>query len=57
VSSAKNVLREFIGLQSELAVKKLYANSVDFRRAITLYQECGFSSARSCRTTPATFRS
>jgi FkbM family methyltransferase len=42
VSSAKNVLREFIGLQSELAVKKLYANSVDFRSAITLYQECGF---------------
>lgn len=33
VVSAKNVLREFIGLQSELAVKKLYANSVDFRSA------------------------
>jgi FkbM family methyltransferase len=42
VSSAKKVIREFIGLQSELAVKKLYANSVDFRSAITLYQECGF---------------
>jgi FkbM family methyltransferase len=42
VSSAKSVLREFIGLQSELAVKRLYANSVDFRTAITLYQECGF---------------
>jgi FkbM family methyltransferase len=42
VSSAKNVLREFIGLQSELAVKKLYANSVDFRTAITVYEECGF---------------
>jgi FkbM family methyltransferase len=42
VSSAKNILREFIGFQSELAVKKLYANSVDFRSAIALYQECGF---------------
>lgn len=42
VSSAKNVIREFIGLQSELAIKKLYAESVDFRSAITLYQECGF---------------
>jgi len=42
VSSAKNVLREFIGLQSELAVKRLYATSVDFRSAITLYEECGF---------------
>jgi FkbM family methyltransferase len=42
VSGAKNVLREFVGLQSELAIKKLYANSVDFRSAITLYEECGF---------------
>jgi hypothetical protein len=42
VSSAKSVLREFIGLQSELAVKRLYANSVDFRKAITVYEECGF---------------
>ncbi len=42
VSSAKSVLREFIGLQSELAVKRLYANSGDFRTAITLYQEGGF---------------
>jgi hypothetical protein len=32
----------FVGLQSELAVKKLYTNSVDFRSAITLYGECGF---------------
>jgi FkbM family methyltransferase len=42
VSSARPVLREFIGLQSELAIKKLYASSVDFRSAITLYEECGF---------------
>ncbi len=42
MSSAKNVVREFIGLQSELAVKKLYATSVDFRNAITIYEECGF---------------
>lgn len=42
VSSARDVVREFIGLQSELAVKKLYATSVDFRRAITVYEESGF---------------
>jgi FkbM family methyltransferase len=46
VSSAKNVLREFIGLQSELAVKKLYANSVHFRSAITLYGGVRFSAQR-----------
>jgi len=42
VSSARNIVREFVGLQSELAVKKLYAASVDFRSAITIYEECGF---------------
>src|SRR5665213_874384 len=28
-------VKEFIGLQSELAVKKIYAESIDFRTAIT----------------------
>jgi FkbM family methyltransferase len=42
VSSARETMRQFIGLQSELAIKKLYASSVDFRSAISLYEECGF---------------
>jgi FkbM family methyltransferase len=42
VSAAREVLPNFCGLQSELAVKRVYAQSIDFRDAITLYQECGF---------------
>jgi hypothetical protein len=36
------VLGHFVGLQSELAIKKLYADSVDFRDALSLYERCGF---------------
>ena len=42
VSAAPEAVRTFVGLQSELAIKKLYADSVDFREAITVYEECGF---------------
>lgn len=42
VSAAPQAVRTFVGLQSELAIKKLYADSVDFREAITVYEECGF---------------
>jgi FkbM family methyltransferase len=42
VESSKSIMDQFVGLQSELAIKKIYESSVDFREAITLYQECGF---------------
>lgn len=42
VQGAPDTAREFIGLQSELAVKKLYEDSMDFRDAITVYEQCGF---------------
>ncbi|MCB0939727.1 MAG: FkbM family methyltransferase [Mycobacterium sp.] len=42
VCAAPQAVRTFVGLQSELAIKKLYTDSVDFREAITVYEECGF---------------
>jgi FkbM family methyltransferase len=43
VSHAGTALVEFVGLQSELAVKKLYVDSLDFRDALTLYEARGFT--------------
>ncbi|WP_438396517.1 FkbM family methyltransferase [Caballeronia sp. DA-9] len=43
VKSSENIMRQFVGLQSELAIAKLYTDSVDFREAITVYERCGFS--------------
>jgi len=43
VSHAGAALMEFVGLQSELAVKKLYVDSQDFRDALTLYESRGFT--------------
>jgi len=37
-----HVLPSFVGLQSELSIKKLYDKSMDFRDAITLYESLGF---------------
>lgn len=42
VQGSKTALSSFVGLQSELAVKKLYSSSVDFREAIACYQNSGF---------------
>lgn len=42
VTHGKSVLSNFIGLQSELAIKKLYKDSVDFREALQVYEQCGF---------------
>lgn len=42
IDSSPDILDRFIGLQSELAIKKLYAHSVDFRDAITAYERHGF---------------
>jgi FkbM family methyltransferase len=43
VANAGAALTEFVGLQSELAVKKLYRDSQDFRDALTLYEARGFT--------------
>jgi FkbM family methyltransferase len=43
VKASESIMREFVGLQSELAIAKLYTDSVDFREAITVYERCGFS--------------
>ncbi|GJD52176.1 hypothetical protein OPKNFCMD_4938 [Methylobacterium crusticola] len=43
VRGAGDDLRGFVGLQSELAIRKLYDTSVDFRDAITAYERAGFA--------------
>ncbi|ACA15608.1 methyltransferase FkbM family [Methylobacterium sp. 4-46] len=43
VRGAGDSLRGFVGLQSELAIRKLYDTSVDFRDAITAYERAGFA--------------
>lgn len=38
-----NIVKEFFGLQSELAIAKIYTDSVDFRDSITTYERNGFT--------------
>ena len=42
VKSGRDIIRDFVGLQSELSIRRIYEDSVDFREAISLYQELGF---------------
>lgn len=42
VKGGISIIKEFLGLQSELAIQKLYEESVDFRDAISFYESCGF---------------
>jgi len=42
INSGRDVIPNFVGLQSELAVKKIYDQSVDFRQALSIYQSLGF---------------
>jgi len=39
----EQIIHNFIGLQSELAIKKIYTDSIDYREAITIYEQLGFS--------------
>jgi FkbM family methyltransferase len=39
---SRQVLQEFVGFQSELAVKKIYEGSADFTEAIATYRALGF---------------
>jgi len=40
---SSQIVREFVGLQSELAIARLYTDSVDFREAISVYESHGFT--------------
>jgi len=42
VKGGMSIIKEFLGLQSEMAIQKLYEESVDFRDAISFYESCGF---------------
>jgi FkbM family methyltransferase len=42
VKASPDAVRSFVGLQSELAIAKLYSDSVDFREAISEYERLGF---------------
>ena len=42
VESGREIMHEFVGLQSELSMRRIYEHSVDFRQAIGFYQELGF---------------
>lgn len=42
IRHAGMALDHFIGIQSELAVKKLYENSIDFKSALEFYESLGF---------------
>lgn len=55
VNCSKSVIREFVGLQSELAIKKLYEDSIDFRDSLALYESCGFSLTAFVPNNPGHF--
>jgi FkbM family methyltransferase len=42
LGSGTEVALQFVGLQSELAIKRIYDRSVDFREALKFYQSLGF---------------
>ena len=54
-AAGRDVIDEFVGLQSELAVTKLYEESVDFREAISFYEQCGFSLCTFMPINPSHF--
>lgn len=42
LKGAGPVLSRFVGFQSELSIRRLYQDAVDFREALTFYQSLGF---------------
>jgi FkbM family methyltransferase len=42
LTGSKGVLQNFVGFQSELAIKKIYERSEDFKRALAIYTDLGF---------------
>lgn len=53
--SGYEIAHEFLGLQSELSVKKIYNQSVDFRDAISFYNEAGFDLSAIVPNNPGHF--
>lgn len=43
IKASQAMVKQYLGLQSELSVKKIYESSVDFREALTFYEKLGFS--------------
>jgi FkbM family methyltransferase len=43
IKAGQGVLASFVGLQSELAVTKLYEDSIDYKEALQDYEKFGFS--------------
>jgi hypothetical protein len=43
VRHGKEVLPNFVGLQSELSIKKIYEHSVNYSEAIKVYDDLGFT--------------
>jgi FkbM family methyltransferase len=42
LKGAGDILSRFVGFQSELAIHRIYQQSVDFREALTIYESLGF---------------
>jgi FkbM family methyltransferase len=42
LTGSKAMLQQFVGFQSELAIKKIYEASEDFKRALAIYADLGF---------------
>lgn len=42
VRNSRAVMHQFVGIQSELAIARLYESAVDFREALAEYEQCGF---------------
>ena len=55
VEAGRSVLGHFVGLQSELAVKRLYDDSSDFREALAVYEDCGFELSAFVPNSPSHF--
>jgi FkbM family methyltransferase len=42
LKGGRGVLQNFVGLQSELSIRRIYEEAVDFREALTFYESLGF---------------
>ena len=49
-------LNEFVGLQSELAIKRIYANAPSYNETLKFYQDNGFILSALSQTMKDIFR-
>jgi hypothetical protein len=54
--SGNDLIRKFIGIQTEVSFKRIYADSLPFRDTASFYTGLGFMLVASCRTTKSIFR-